>query len=162
MILKLSDEARSLKDLLTRAAAEASRRGDQRIGTDHLLLAVLADPSSDAAQIIDVDLATARGCAAELDRVALASIGIRLGQIPELRAASAPRRMAPLTSEARAVLARAHRNARPAGRRLAPRDLLLALFERARPDPAAELLAALQIDTAAVRARLAIARPEAR
>jgi hypothetical protein len=38
---------------------------------------------------------------------------------------------------------------------LEPEDLLLGLLGAARPDPAAELLAALGVDPAAVRARLA-------
>jgi hypothetical protein len=51
-----------------------------------------------------------------------------------------------LTSTARAALTR--------GR--GPRHLLLALVDRPRPDPAAELLAELGVDPDEVRARLAV------
>jgi len=160
MMLRLSEDARKL--LLTRAAAEASRRGDQRIGTDHLLLAVLADPSSDAASALGADLATARAGADELDRSALAAIGIRLGAATDVGAAVAPRRLAPLTSGARAVLKRTIEVARPTKTgRIESRHFLLALLECTRPDPAAELLAELGIDPSAVRSRLSAAdRPE--
>jgi ATP-dependent Clp protease ATP-binding subunit ClpA len=161
MMLRLSEDARRL--LLTHAAAEASRRGDQRIGTDHLLLALLADPTSDAARALGVDLATARASADELDRSALAALGIHLRAVTDVEAGVAPRRLAPLTSGARAVLKRTIETARPTKTgRIESRHFLLALLECARPDPAAELLTVLDIDPAAVRSRLSVAPGEAR
>lgn len=71
-----------------------------------------------------------------------------------MASAQSPRRP-PLTSGARAVLARSIREAsstRP--RYIEARHLLLALLSRERPDPAAELLAALGVDPDAARERL--------
>jgi len=58
------------------ATQEARRRGDRRIGSDHLLLALLTDEDSVTARAVGVDLSTARGALVELDRRALASVGI--------------------------------------------------------------------------------------
>src|SRR6188472_734335 len=58
------------------AAEEARRRGDRRIGSDHLLLALLKDEDSVTARALGVDLPTARGALVELDRQALAWVGI--------------------------------------------------------------------------------------
>ena len=38
------------------ATAEARRRGDRRVGTEHLLLALIADPDSSTARALDVPL----------------------------------------------------------------------------------------------------------
>ena len=47
------------------AAEEARRRGDRRIGSDHLLLALLKDEDSVTARALGVDLPTARGALVE-------------------------------------------------------------------------------------------------
>jgi ATP-dependent Clp protease ATP-binding subunit ClpA len=155
MILKRSEAAENFKQLLLSAGAEASRRGDQRIGTDHLLLAVLADPSSQAAADLGVDLAAARAASDGLDHDALRAIGVRVGPIPETEPAAAPRRLLPLSSGARTVIQRAVELAGPRRTgRIGGRDFLLALLERTRPDPAAELLEALEVDIPLLRARL--------
>jgi hypothetical protein len=61
------------------ARDEAIRRGDRTIGTEHLLLAMLIDPASPAAQALRCDLDTARGALDTLDDQALAAIGIQPG-----------------------------------------------------------------------------------
>ena len=61
------------------ATEEARRRGDRRIGSDHLLLALLKDDDSVTARALGVDLSTARGALVELDRQALASVGADFG-----------------------------------------------------------------------------------
>ena len=63
---RLSADARRL--ILTWAAEEAGRRGDRRIGTDHLLLGILHESTSDAAEALGVDLASARAADERLDR----------------------------------------------------------------------------------------------
>jgi ATP-dependent Clp protease ATP-binding subunit ClpA len=153
MVTRLSDDAR--KAVLTSAADEAGRRGDRRIGTDHLLLALLHDPTSASARALGVDLQAAREASDALDRAALAAVGIDVGHLGRPARAAKARRRPPLTSGARAVLVRAVNDARAGrARRIGTPHLLLGLLTRERPDPAAELLAALGVDPAEVRARL--------
>ena len=133
---------------------EAGRRGDRRIGTEHLLLALLHDEA--LAQLVGVDAMTAQDAADQLDRDALRAIGLSLGAFqPTARAAigrGAPR----LTPGAKTVIQRSLAVATAEkARAITSRHLLLALLERNEPDPAAALLAALRIDEPTLRARLA-------
>ncbi|HEY8821266.1 MAG TPA: Clp protease N-terminal domain-containing protein [Dermatophilaceae bacterium] len=65
------------------------------------------------------------------------------------------RRLLPLTSGSRAVIKATVDGTRQAGnKRIETRQFLLALLDRERPDPAAELLRALGVDAADVRKRL--------
>jgi hypothetical protein len=52
--------------LYMRASEEARRRGDRRTGTDHLLLALLEDPSAEG--VLGVSLQQARQALESLDR----------------------------------------------------------------------------------------------
>src|SRR5262245_29909452 len=54
------------------ALEEARRRGDRRLSTEHLLLALLYDPAAAPARALGVDLETARAALDALDRAALA------------------------------------------------------------------------------------------
>jgi ATP-dependent Clp protease ATP-binding subunit ClpA len=154
MVMRLSEDAR--KAVLRSAAEEAGRRGDRRIGTDHLLLALLDDPASPAAEVLGVDLESARSASDELDRAALAAVGVDVGLPARPQRPLRARRHPPLNSGARAVLIRAVEEARSAkSRRIDARFLLMALLAGERPDPAAELLAALGVDVAEARDRLA-------
>jgi ATP-dependent Clp protease ATP-binding subunit ClpA len=156
MIMRLSADARKL--VLTSAAEEAGRRGDRRLGTDHLLLGLLHDADSSAARALGVSLESARGASDALDRAALAAVGVDVGHLGVApQSAPAPaRRHRPLTSGARAVMKRTIEEARPAKTgRIDTSHFLLALLSRERPDPAAELLHALGVDVSAVRDRLA-------
>jgi ATP-dependent Clp protease ATP-binding subunit ClpA len=141
--------------VLAAAEAEARRRGDRRLGTDHLLLALFHDPKALAAGLLGVDLDRARAAAEGLDRAALAAIGVDLGD-SELPAVPAPaRRRLSWTSGARAVLVATVAEARRTkSRRISTRHLLLALLALRRPDPAGQLLDALGVDAAAARAAL--------
>jgi ATP-dependent Clp protease ATP-binding subunit ClpA len=153
MVKRLSADAR--RAVLTSAAGETQRRGDRRIGTEHLLLGVLHDPGSEVAQALGVDLGCAPAASAALDRDALAAVGVDVEHLGPLSNVDGPHRRPPLTSGARAVLQRSLHEARSArSRSIETRHLLLALLARERPDPAAELLAALRVDPAAVRERL--------
>lgn len=58
------------------AAAEARRRGDRRVSTEHVALALLTDPDSETARALGVSLGAARTALQDLDSKALASLGI--------------------------------------------------------------------------------------
>jgi hypothetical protein len=60
--------------LYLRASEEARRRGDRRVGTDHLILALLEEPSIDA--ILGTTLQRARHALASLDHDALATLDL--------------------------------------------------------------------------------------
>ncbi len=59
------------------ASEEARRRGDRRVGTDHILLALFEDPSIEA--VLDVSLQQARQALEALDHEALGSLGLDPG-----------------------------------------------------------------------------------
>jgi hypothetical protein len=126
------------------------RRGDRTIGTEHLVLALLADPASPAARALGCDLDSARQALDALDRQALAAIGIEPGITAGPVTARATGRLR-LTPAAKAVLTgiRDARKSRGAGLGI----VLSALLGLPRPDPAAELLAALGVDAQAARER---------
>ncbi|WP_410671089.1 Clp protease N-terminal domain-containing protein [Amycolatopsis sp. cmx-4-68] len=136
--------------VVTAALAESHRRGDRRLGTEHLLLGLLHDPS--CARALGVELEQARAALDRLDRAALAALGI---EVEGLRPAEVPVRRGKLTpgaltSNARAVVNEAIRGVpRPRD----PAELLRALLKVSRPDPAADLLAELGVDREAVRRR---------
>lgn len=134
------------------AASEAQRRGDRRVGPDHIALAMLSDPDSDTARALGVELEEARAALQALDREALATVGIDAPGEAPARPARAAQRL-PLTPAGRAVFTGLRRVA--AGERLGRKHVLLTLLATARPDPAAELFDALDIDRDTVRSRLA-------
>jgi ATP-dependent Clp protease ATP-binding subunit ClpA len=153
MLRRLSPDARKM--VLTSAAEEAQRRGDRRLGTDHLLLALLHDADSSVAHALGVDLKAARAASDSLDRTALASVGVNVAHLGAPPPSTFVRRLPPLTSGARAVLkATVEQTRRAKTPRIQTRHFLLALLARDCPDPAAELLAALRVDRSQVRSRL--------
>jgi ATP-dependent Clp protease ATP-binding subunit ClpA len=150
---RLGEDAR--RAVLASATAEAQRLGDRRIGTHHLLLALLHDPIPPTVGILGVDLAAARSLLTELDRAALAAIGIDAAPLDRTESASSGRRP-PFTSGARNVLHQAVTQARADGsNRVEDRHLLRAILRLKQPDPAAQLLEALNIDSADALHRLA-------
>ncbi|MCU1526401.1 MAG: Clp protease [Frondihabitans sp.] len=134
------------------AKYEAARRGDRRIGTEHLLLALLQE--DELAQLVGADSEAAHDRADELDRAALAAIGVELGGYrPQGRASVS--RMAPFTSGAKALMGQAlAKAAAEKAKSITSRHFLLALLDLQAPDPADALLAALAVDRPALRARL--------
>jgi hypothetical protein len=134
------------------ARDEAIRRGDRTIGTEHLVLALLTDPASPAAKALDCDLDSARRALDVLDSQALAAIGMQPGITAGPVAVRATGRLR-LTPAAKAVIT-GIRDAEP-NREAGPGIVLSALLDLPRPDPAAELLAALGVDARATRERLA-------
>lgn len=141
------------RDAVTSSAEEAGRRGDRRIGTDHLLLGLLHDPV--IVELLGVDLDAARATSLAADRTALAAIGIDVGDFGPTAPISSSKHP-PFTSGARAVIPRALSfAAADKVRRITTRHLMLALLERTQPDPAAAMLTDLQIDRSDVRDRAA-------
>ncbi|MGH3003218.1 MAG: Clp protease N-terminal domain-containing protein [Gaiellaceae bacterium] len=148
------------------AREEARRRGDRKVGTEHLLLALLSE--SDLAGILDVTIEEARAALDALDLQAFAAIGldarIDLPPLPSTPStAQSPRRprlravlkgRLPMTPTAKKTLEASRAGTRRPPRYVA-RDVLAALLELERPDPAAELLAGLGVEPAAIRERLA-------
>lgn len=140
--------------VFTAASAEAQRLGDRRIGTQHLLLALLHNPVSFTAQTLSVDLDQARAALTELDRAALVAIGIDTAPLDQPVALTS-RRRPPFTSGARHVLHRAaeHAQADRTGK-VEERHLLAALLTLEVPDAAATLVAHLGIDITSARRQL--------
>ena len=149
------------------AREEARRRGDRRVGTEHLVLGLLREP--DIAQVLGCDLGAAREALDAMDRGALVAIGIDRalgappvptrepalgGRRPSLKAVLADR--LPMTPVAKRVLEQSGkgRHRRPAESRWSLHAVLAALLSLAPPDPGAALLDALDIDRAGVSARL--------
>src|SRR6202044_4252463 len=74
-----------------RAGEEARRRGDRRTGTDHLLLALLEDPSIEI--VLGVNLQQARQALESLDHEALGALGMESGtDAPTLPMRAVPKR----------------------------------------------------------------------
>ncbi len=146
-----------------RAGEEARRRGDRRIGTDHLLLTLFEDRSIES--ILGVTLQQARQALESLDHEALAAIGLRSGadapSLPTHTVAEKPRlrdiiaqkdrlRMAPA---AKRVLEEASRPNRQK-LQVSAQQVLVQILALQPPDPAAALLGALGVNTSVVRHRL--------
>jgi hypothetical protein len=154
--------------LCLRAGEEARRRGDRRIGTDHLLLALLEEPSIEA--LLGVSLEQARQAIESLDREALGAVGLGSGAdappLPMRAVPTKPRirdiaqkdriRMAPA---AKKVLEEA---AKPNRRKLqiTAQQVLAQILTLLPPDPAAVLLDALGVNTPEVRRKVDVVPPE--
>jgi hypothetical protein len=150
------------------AREEARRRGDRKVGTEHLLLALLSEP--DLSGILDVTIDQARAALDALDLQAFAAIGLDarldLPPLPSTPLAELPRRPTfravlkgrlPMTPTAKKALEASRKGTRH-GRthtRYVAKNVLAALLELERPDPAAELLAGLGVEPAVVLERLA-------
>ena len=146
------------------AREEARRRGDRKVGTDHLVLALSYEPSLRPA--LGFDLQGAREALAALDHDALTST---LGAAPDAppvpanEAGSAlprptlkavMRNRLPLTPVAKSALEEASKPMRR-GHHIWAHEVLLRLLDLERPDPGAALLDALDIDRGAMREKLA-------
>jgi hypothetical protein len=153
---RFSTEGSGVGAVIGAAFDEARRRGDRKVGTDHMLLGLLHDPASAAALGIGVD--EGRAAIADLDRAALAAIGLDVGG-PDLPGLPMPKHRTvtrnTLTAGARDALAEAVRANGSHTRGLTPRHLLAAVLAGPPTEPAAHLLGQLGIDPAAVRVRLA-------
>jgi hypothetical protein len=150
-----------------RASEEARRRGDRRTGTDHVLLALLEDPSIEA--VLGVSLQQARQALESLDQEALGALGLGSGiDAPELPMRAVPTKPRlrdimkkdgfRMTPAAKKVLEEA---SKPNRRRLyvTAQQVLAQILTLQPPDPAAVLLGALGVNTPQVRRRLDAATP---
>jgi ATP-dependent Clp protease ATP-binding subunit ClpA len=149
--------SRSARAAVVAAADEAQRRGDARIGTEHLLLGLLHEADSVAVEAIGVDLDSARRALQTMDVDALAAVGIEvdaegLPTVPPTKFAGHRSFTAAARDVLRRTLVEAHRHR---ARQLSPTHLLLALLDGGPRDPATQLLARLGVDAAVVRSRLA-------
>ena len=150
------------------ASEEARRRGDRRYGTDHLVLALLEDPSIEV--VLGVSLQQARQALESLDHEALAALGLRSGtDAPPLPMRAVPKKprirdiakkdRLRITPAAKKVLEDA---VKPNRRKLqvTSQQVLAQILTLQPPDPAAVLLGALGVDTPEVRHRLDAAAPD--
>jgi ATP-dependent Clp protease ATP-binding subunit ClpA len=150
-----------------RASEEARRRGDRRTGTDHVLLALLEDPSIEFA--LGVSLQQARQAVESLDQEALSALGLGPGtDAPPLPMRSVPKKPTfkdvakkdrlRMTPAAKKVLEDA---SKPNRRRLyvTAQQVLAQILTLQPPDPAAVLLGALGVNTPEVRHRLDAVTP---
>jgi hypothetical protein len=149
------------------ASEEACRRGDRRAGTDHVLLALFEDPSTEV--VLGVSLQQARQALDSLDREALGALGLGSGtDAPELPMRAVPKKprlrdlmgkdRLRMTPAAKKVLEEA---SKPNRRRLqvTAQQVLAQILTLQPPDPAAVLLGALGVNTSEVRRRLDAATP---
>ena len=151
-----------------RAGEEARRRGDRRTGTDHLLLALLEDPSIEAA--LGVSLQQARQALESFDQEALRALGMgSVTDAPPLPMHAVPKKprirdvmrndRLRMTPAAKKVL----ENAAKSNRRklqLTAQQVLAQILTLQPPDPAAVLLGALGVNTSEVRRRLHAVTPD--
>ncbi len=146
-----------------RAGEEARRRGDRRSGTDHILLALFEDPSTEA--VLGVNLQQARQALESLDREALAVVGLGSGaDAPPLAMRAVPKKprirdvakkdRIRMTPAAKKVLEEAYK---PKGHRklqVTGPEVLAQILALRPPDPAAVLLGALGVNMSEVLRRL--------
>lgn len=151
-----------------RASEEARARGDRRTGTEHIVLALLDDPSIEV--VLGVSLPEARATLASLDQEALGALGIG----PGAAAPAIPMRAVPGKPTLRIVMNKDRLRMTPAAKKLleesvkgnrrktqvTARQVLAQLLTLQPPDPGAVLLAALGVNAPEVRRRLDAAVPE--
>ncbi len=148
--------------LYLQASEEARRRGDRRVGTDDVLLALFDDPTIEG--VLGVTLAHARAASASLDRQALGLLGIKSDiDVPELAMRPVPKKprlrdvaqkdRVRMTPAAKKVLEEAAKSSR---RRImvASQQVLAQIIALEPPDPAAILLSALGVNAPEIRSRI--------
>jgi Clp amino terminal domain, pathogenicity island component len=150
------------------ASEEARRRGDRRTGTDHILLALLEDPSIEVA--LGVTLQQARQAHESLDQEALGALGMVSGT----DAPALPMRAVPKKPRLRDVATKDHFRMTPAAKKVleeavkpnrrklqvTAQQVLAQILTLQPPDPAAVLLGALGVNTSEVRRRLDAVTPD--
>jgi hypothetical protein len=149
------------------AREEARRRGDRRIGTELVLVALLNEQA--VVDALGTDAEHARKALDAMDNEALVAIGMdpppAVAQLPARDPSTVParptikmvlRKHLRLTPCAKKVLSESSRSMRRGHQHPGPQHVLAGLIELQTPDPAIELLAALGIERGAVRQRLAM------
>lgn len=148
---------RAARDVVTIAVAVAGDRGDPRIGTEHLLAGVAAtsSPAAELLQRMGAGSEQVRTAISNLDRSALAAVGIdqdsiRVGQAGNEWARR--KRHIPFNRAAKGVLEGALREALGMKHRyIGSEHILAALTSASAEDPARRILVGLGIDVAALR-----------
>jgi Clp amino terminal domain, pathogenicity island component len=148
------------------AREEARRRGDRRIGTELVLVALLNEPL--VAEALGTDAEHARAALEAMDNEALVAIGMDpspvVSQLSALDPSAVPvrpsirmvlRKHLRLTPCAKKVLSDSSRSMRRGHSHPGPRHVLAGILELPAPDPAVELLAALGVERGVAGARLA-------
>jgi hypothetical protein len=150
------------------ASEEARYRGDRRTGTDHVLLALLEDPSIEV--VLGVSLQQARQALASLDQEALGALGLGSGtDAPPL-----PMRAVPKKPKLRDIMQKDRLRMTPAAKKVleeavkpnrrktqvTAQQVLAQILTLQPPDPAAVLLGALGVNTSEVRGRLNTVPPD--
>ena len=144
------------------ASEEARRRGDRRTGTDHILLALLEDPTIEV--VLGVSLQQTRQAVESLDYEALGALGLGSGT----DAPALPMRAVPKKPMIRAVMKKDRPRLTPAAKkvleaavkpnrrkdRVTAQQVLAQILTLQPPDPAAVLLGALSVNTPEVRSQL--------
>jgi Clp amino terminal domain, pathogenicity island component len=143
------------------AREEARRRGDPRVGTEYMLLGLLQEP--EMARVLGTSVEAGRKMLDYLDREAVASLGIgSLPDIPPVPARDVRARPTvkavlkdrlPMTPAAKLTLQEAAKPLRR-GHRITAERVLLRILDLTPPDPAALMLAGLEIDATEVRGRI--------
>jgi ATP-dependent Clp protease ATP-binding subunit ClpA len=151
-----------------RASEEARRRGDRRTGTDHILLALLEEPSIEV--VLGVSLTQARQALESLDQQALGALGMSSGT----DAPAPPMRTVPKKPRLRDIMQKDRLRMTPAAKRVlqeavkpnrrktqvTAQQVLAQILTLQPPDPAAVLLHSLGVNTSEVRRRLDAVTPD--
>jgi ATP-dependent Clp protease ATP-binding subunit ClpA len=155
MTTRLSIDARSA--LLRAADTEAARRGDRYVGTEHLLLGLLAEPGGIAERTLGVTLGDARDALTRLDAQALEAVGVGPGLTTADPSGSGGHRFR-LSNGAKQALVRAVTDAKDRGKGvISGRMLLAGVMAGEPPDPAADLVRFMGLDVGAIR--LSLSKP---
>jgi len=154
--------------IFMRASEEARRRGDRRIGTDHVLLGLLDEPSIEV--VLGASLQQARQALESLDHEALGALG--MGSATD--APPLPMRAVPKRPTIRAVMTKDRFRMTPAAKKVleeavkplrrktqvTAQQVLAQILALQPPDPATALLGALGVNTPEVRRRLDAVTPD--
>jgi len=149
-MLRMTKEARNIwRD----AGMESMRRQDGYIGSEHIVLALLSNPSGIGAAVTGVSLEDAREALHRLDDQALAAIGIDAEAPDSMRRRRRTR--ISVTDSVKRTLADARREAERRGEKaIDTRHFMLAIVNADRPNLGLRLLGELGCDPKQIRARL--------
>jgi ATP-dependent Clp protease ATP-binding subunit ClpA len=148
MVGRLSLDARA--DVFEAAKEEAQMRGQNRVGSDHLLLALLREPEGVASRVLGMDLDQGRRALEQLDANALAAVGVQASEVPP--ASSRFRGPIRFTDGAKSALVRSVRLAQRQGSKVITATHLTAgLLAVDAPDPVVSILRVAGVDATAAQ-----------